>query len=77
MGAAFGTYLFIAYVCSYIVKIDSVSVSVIMYETVYLIRPRKLDRRCVNRHQAPNLTSDLREQINISCYTESQALRLH
>ena len=45
-----------------------------MYETVYLIRPRKLDRRCVNRRQASNLASDLRDQIIISCYTESQAL---
>ncbi len=63
-----------------IVKIDSITQSfcpVIMYETVYLTWARKLDQRCVNRCQALNLASDLKKQINISWYTESQALRLH
>jgi len=63
-----------------IVKIDSVTLSFCLchyVKMVYLIRPRKLYRRCVNQRQAPNLASDLREHINSSCYTESQALRLH
>ncbi len=47
-----------------------------MYKMVYFIWPRKLDQRCVNQHQAFNLALDLKNQINISCYTESQALRL-
>jgi len=37
----------------------------------------ELDRCCVKWCQASNLASDLENQINISCYTESQALRLH
>jgi len=37
----------------------------------------KLDRRCVKGRQATNLASDLKNEINISCYTELQALRLH
>jgi len=48
-----------------------------MYETIYLIRARKLDRRCVKRREASNLAADLKSQINISCYTELQVLRLH
>ncbi len=47
-----------------------------MYKTIYLIWPRKLDQSCVNQRQAYNLASDLNNQINISCYTELQALRL-
>jgi len=44
-----------------------------MYKMVYLIRAKKLDQRCVNQLQAPCLASDLKTQINISCYTEYKA----
>jgi len=37
----------------------------------------KLNRRCVKGRQVKNLASDLKNEINIICYTESQALRLH
>jgi len=44
-----------------------------MYKTVYLIRPRKLDRRCVKKDAKLNLVSALFKQIKISCYTEYKA----
>jgi len=38
---------------------------------------KEIDQCCVEGRQASNLASDLKNEINISCYKESQALRLH
>jgi len=64
----------------FIVMIDSrtrsFSLSLCIKQSI-LLGQGKLDQRCVKGCQAFNLASDLKNEINISCYTELQVLRLH
>ncbi len=65
----------------YIIMIDSRTWSFCLRHYIQkwsiLLGRGKLDRRCEKGRQATNLASDLKNKINISCYTESQVLRLH
>ncbi len=45
-------------------------------QTVYLIRARKFDLRCVKGCHASRVDIGYKELIKISCYTEYKALRL-
>jgi len=70
----FSLFISIFSCLAFIVKIDSIIWSFclchVFTKTVYLIRARKLNQRCVKETPSQDLASEKTHKIKISCYIE-------